>query len=104
MSLRSGWSVVLLLILLSLCSTVNAQQHDHASMTQPPTAQTPTQQQELNTATAAMSSHDHEHHMGPHMRMSTLRPANAGDTEKAQQIVVTARASLEKYQDVRAAE
>jgi len=42
--------------------------------------------------------------MGAHMHMSALRPASAADSAKAQQIVDSARAALEKYKDVKAAE
>ena len=105
MSLRSARLAVLVPVLLLVTGVaLRAQhQHDHAAMSQP-SASAPAQQQELNTATAAMSGHDHEHHMGPHMHMSTLHPANAADTARAQQIVDSARASLEKYKDVKAAE
>jgi hypothetical protein len=63
-------------------------------------------QQQLGTVTSAMSSHDHghDHQMGPHMHMSTLRDPKPADTAHVQQIVDTARASLERYQDVKAAE
>ena len=51
----------------------------------------------LNTATSAM---EHEHmDMGPHMKMTALRPTNAADQQRAQQIVVEARSALEKYTD-----
>jgi hypothetical protein len=79
-----------------------AQAHDHSAITQDHA--TPSAQAEMNTATEAMSGHEHDHNMGPHMHMSTLRPANAADTAKAQQIVDSARASLEKYKDVKTAE
>ena len=46
----------------------------------------------------------HHHEMGPHMKMSTLRPAQPGDAEKANQIVAVARETLEKYRDSKAAE
>ena len=51
----------------------------------------------LNTATSAM---EHEHmDMGPHMKMTALRPASAADQQRAQQIVIEARSALEKYTD-----
>ena len=63
---------------------------------------------EMDTSTTAMSSramvHDHEHGMGPHMRMSTLRNPQAGDMERAQQIVDTARKSLAQYRDFKVAQ
>jgi hypothetical protein len=55
----------------------------------------------LNSATSAM---EHEHmEMGPHMKMTAPRPANAADQERAQQIVIEARSALEKYTDYRQA-
>jgi hypothetical protein len=107
---RSGQILLLLLIVFFAAKVaLYGQQHDHSAMrhaqamsqAQPATS---SQQQELNAATEAMSGHDHEHHMGPHMYMSTMRTANAADTAKAQAIVDSARASLEKYKDVKAAE
>ena len=106
---RTGRILLLIVIVVFIARiALHAQpQHDHSAMTSAnaKTQQgTPAQQQELNTATEAMSGHDHDHHMGAHMHMSTLRPATAADTTKAQQIVESARASLEKYRDVKAAE
>src|SRR5438128_486098 len=105
MSLRAGRLIILCAVMLISGVAVRAQhQHDHSAMTNAqPASPSPAQQQELNTATEAMG-HGHEHHMGPHMHMSALFPANAADTAKAQQVVDKARASLEKYKDVKAAE
>src|SRR5579863_4934270 len=97
---RTGRILLLLIIVLFVARIALHAQHDHSAMA----PSTTPQQQDLNTATEAMSGHDHDHHMGAHMHMSTLRPANAADTAKAQQIVDTARASLEKYKDVKVAE
>jgi len=41
--------------------------------------------------------------MGPHMKMTRLRPAKAGDSGRAQQVVESARKALEKYVDYHAA-
>jgi hypothetical protein len=41
--------------------------------------------------------------MGPHMKMTALRAAQPGDTEKAQKIVETARAVMERYKDYQVA-
>ena len=51
------------------------------------------------------SLHSMEGHMdmGPHMKMTALRPAKPGDAERAQQIVETARKASEKYIDYRTA-
>jgi len=37
--------------------------------------------------------------MGPHMKMTALRPAKPGDAERAQQIVEAARKASTKYID-----
>jgi hypothetical protein len=41
----------------------------------------------------------HHMDMGPHMKMTPIRAAQPGDADKAQQIVVAARAVMEKYKD-----
>jgi hypothetical protein len=52
----------------------------------------------------AMSmSHDHMA-MSPRMAMTELRPGNESDQARAQQIVDTLKASIEKYKDYRVAE
>lgn len=58
-------------------------------------------QQSLEATTESMS-HGHED-MGPHMKMTELRAAKAGDAERAQKIVSEAQQSLEKYKDYKAA-
>jgi hypothetical protein len=105
---RFGRILLLVVIVLFVARIALHAQHDHSAITssssQPAAAQ---QQQELNTATEAMNHNGHDgedHHMGAHMHMSTLRAANSADTTKAQQIVESARASLEKYKDVKVAE
>lgn len=101
---RSGGILLLAVILLFSVMTLRAQQHDHAAMSAAQQSAAPAQQ-ELNTVTEAMGhAHDHEHHMGVHMHMSTLHPANAADTARAQEIVDKARTALEKYKDVKVAE
>ncbi|MGA9643629.1 MAG: hypothetical protein WBQ72_19685 [Terriglobales bacterium] len=37
--------------------------------------------------------------MGPHMKMTALRPIEPGDAERAQKVVIAARAVMEKYKD-----
>src|SRR5882724_7214474 len=51
-----------------------------------------------NGAVSAMS-HMHHHQMGPHMYMTSLRPANPEDLKKADAIVQELRESIEKYKD-----
>lgn len=46
---------------------------------------------------------DHDMRMSPHMFMTDLRPHNAGDDQRAAQIVNTLRESIDKYQDYKVA-
>jgi hypothetical protein len=52
-------------------------------------------------AMEAMESHHMD--MGPHMRMTALRPLRPGDQDRADQIVTEARKAIAKYQDYRVA-
>jgi hypothetical protein len=56
-------------------------------------------------ADSAPVMHSMEGHMdmGPHMKMTALRPAKPGDAARAQQIVEAARKASEKYLDYHAA-
>jgi len=45
----------------------------------------------------------HQKHLGPHMRWTALRTANADDAQRADQIVQALRQALAKYQDYRVA-
>lgn len=86
---------------LGLAVLAVAQHQQHQEPAAPPASA------ELEQATDIMARHgheDHDHHMGPHMKMSALRPAQPGDAAKADQIVQTARAAIEKYKDPAAAE
>jgi hypothetical protein len=52
-------------------------------------------------ADMAMSGHDMD--MGPHMFMTSPRPANAGDEKRAAGIVAELRPAIEKYKDYKVA-
>jgi hypothetical protein len=54
-----------------------------------------------DSAMRAMEGHRMD--MGPHMKMTKLRPLQPGDQEKADQIVQAARAVATKYQDYKVA-
>ena len=67
-----------------------------------------------STQSADMDHHDHaegtvdmmiphQQHRGPHMKWTALRTANAGDTQRADQIVQILRQALAKYKDYRVA-
>src|SRR4029077_12075677 len=45
----------------------------------------------------------HQKHLGPHMKWTTLRPANTDDAGRGDQIVQTLRQALAKYKDYRVA-
>ena len=45
----------------------------------------------------------HQQHLGPHMKWTRLRTANADDARRADQIVQTLRQALAKYKDYRVA-
>lgn len=51
----------------------------------------------------AMHSMEEHMDMGPHMKMTALRPAKPGDAARARQVVEAARRASEKYVDYRAA-
>ncbi len=54
---------------------------------------------------SAHAMHSMEGHMdmGPHMKMTALRPAKPNDAARAQQVAVSARKASEKYTDYRTA-
>lgn len=52
---------------------------------------------------AMHSMEDRHMHMGPHMKMTALRPVKPGDQEKADQVVEAARRVAEKYKDYKVA-
>src|SRR5262245_25453788 len=54
-------------------------------------------------ASAMHAMEGHHMDMGPHMKMTSLRPLQAGDREKADEVVQAARTVAEKYQDYKIA-
>ena len=98
---RVGAVLMAFLVLFSLGAMAQHEEHDHATSQASPG-------KEIENTTTAMSSrsmtHDHEHGMGAHMHMSSLRQPAPGDSDRARQIVVTARKALEHYRDFKAAE
>ena len=71
-------------------------------------------QEESTAQSADMDHHDqaegtvdmmvpHQKHLGPHMKWTRLRTANADDARRADQIVQTLRQALAKYKDYRVA-
>jgi hypothetical protein len=56
-----------------------------------------------SNAEAMHSMEGHHMDMGPHMKMTEMRPVQPGDKEKAEQVAVAARAAAEKYKDYKVA-
>ncbi len=54
---------------------------------------------ESDASAHAMHSMEGHMDMGPHMKMTALRPARPGDAERAQKVVDAARKASEKYLD-----
>ena len=54
-------------------------------------------------ASAMHAMEGHHMDMGPHMKMTRLRPLHPGDEQRAQEVVVAARAIAEKYRDYKVA-
>lgn len=75
--------------------------HDMSNM-----KETPADADRDAAATAAPMMHSMEGrmNMGPHMKMTDLRPPKPGDAARAQQVVEEARKVAEKYQDYRVAQ
>jgi hypothetical protein len=58
---------------------------------------------ENGNAEAMHSMESHHMDMGPHMKMTSLRPLQPGDQKKADEIVQAARAAADKYKDYKVA-
>jgi len=94
---------VLTILVIKLAS---APQHDEQSSDVPQKAHSmdgrnmsndAANEEETRAATQMMSSRHMD--MGPHMKMTALRRPQAGDEQRARQIVDEARAAMSKYQD-----
>jgi hypothetical protein len=80
---------------LFLCASLTAQNQDMSNM--PGMSGAP----DGDHAMEAMESHHLD--MGPHMKMTSLRPMRPGDQKRADKIVEEARRAIAKYQDYRVA-
>jgi len=86
---------------LILATMAVSQQHHHPDEAQTPSpnnsAQPAAGQEQMDVAAPAM----HAHHMesGPHMTMTEMRALQAGDRERAQEVVDAARKAMERYKD-----
>jgi len=69
--------------------------HDMSQMS----GQTPGEGSDETNSGAMHSMEGHHMDMGPHMKMTALRTVQPGDEERAQKVVIAARAVMEKYKD-----
>src|SRR4051812_27618247 len=80
------------------------QQHDHgnmAGMSMP--SSTESQQAQPGGADANEQMSHHHLDMGPHMKMTALRPATQAEKDRAALTVATTREALDEYKDYKAA-
>ncbi|MFZ0760439.1 MAG: hypothetical protein WAM69_10855 [Candidatus Sulfotelmatobacter sp.] len=72
--------------------------HDMSTM-QDQNQAAPMGDKDSDAGMSAMHSMEGHMHMGPHMKMTALRPPKPGDAERAQQVVEAARRASGKYID-----
>lgn len=87
-----------LLVVLNAC----ASQTDGAGPSEVSAESADLDHQDPTSAMAEMMT-PHQQHSGPHIKWTVLRPPNAADAQRAEQIVHTLRQALEKYRDYRVA-
>src|SRR5436190_15325355 len=90
-------------IVVAMATGLWAQEHhDHGDMGNMPI---PEPQESAPQAQAGANDQMSHHHldMGPHMKMTALRPASQADKDRAALTVATTREALEKYKDYKAA-
>src|SRR3954468_21560241 len=89
-------------LLLALGTGLWGQDHQHGSMGNMPMGEP---QEPAPQAQAGANEEMSHHHldMGPHMKMTTLRPATQADKDRAALTVATTRQALEKYKDYKTA-
>jgi hypothetical protein len=88
---------------LALAAGLWAQeQHHHDSMGQMPMGEAQESAPQAQADANEQMSHDHLD-MGPHMKMTVLRPTIQADKDRAALTVATTRQALEKYKDYKAA-
>ena len=95
-------------IFIALVAIAQNQSTTGIEMSHPPAQKTHSMHDmpgmEGDGAAMAMHSMESKHiDMGPHMKMTELRTAQAGDQQKADEIVTAARAAAEKYKDYKVA-
>jgi hypothetical protein len=82
-----------------------AEGHDMSNMKDMPMSAENAADREGDSDAGAHAMHSMEGHMdmGPHMKMTALRPTKPGDAARAQEVVDAARKTSEKYKDFHAA-
>ena len=73
--------------------------HDVSGMRDMPAASDKDGEKDSDASANAMHSMEGHMDMGPHMKMTALRPPKPGDAERAQAVVEAARKASEKYLD-----
>jgi hypothetical protein len=73
--------------------------HDTSNMKGMSATQGKDAENDSDAGAHVMSSMQGHMDMGPHMKMTALRPSKAGDAEQAGRVVKSARAAAEKYVD-----
>src|SRR3954470_3311065 len=96
------WIVWMVALALPLSTFAQHEHHDMANMDMGK----PDAAQNDEHATAAADDQMSHHHMdmGPHMKMTPLRPATKADEQRATVIAKQTRSAIEKYTDVKVAE
>jgi len=77
--------------------------HDMSNMKDMPMGMEKEKDKDSDAGMPAMHSMEGHMDMGPHMKMTVLRPAKPGDAGRAQQVVEAARKASAKYLDYHAA-
>jgi hypothetical protein len=77
--------------------------HDMSKVKEAPAGKSADKDGDDEAGAHVMHSMEGHMDMGPHMKMTALRPAKTGDAERAQQVADAARKALEKYKDYHAA-
>ena len=89
--------IVGILLVAAVFAVAQHQHHDMSSMPQQ-------QVQAPDSMDPAMPAMQHRHNdMGPHMKLTSMRPVKADDQQRADEIVKSARAVMEHYADYREA-
>jgi hypothetical protein len=94
-------------LMLNLCAAEGQSRQKSNDMAGMDMSHASAQGGEMNMGDGAGSAmHAMEGHhmdMGPHMKMTELRPALPGDQQKAEEVVKAARAAAERYEDYKTA-